>query len=161
MRFRQLSVLVAVCIACAVAPLAARQRGAAAPVRTIVITVGDPAGEKMTYSLSQITAKPGERLRIRLLSTGKMPKIAMAHNWVLLARGSNAKAFADAAANARATDFIPPALRAQVLARTGLLGPGESEEVMVTVPKVPGAYPYLCTFAGHFAAGMAGTLTVK
>ena len=30
-----------------------------------------------------------------------------------------------------------------------------------TVPKVAGKYPYLCSFAGHFAAGMSGVLLVK
>jgi uncharacterized cupredoxin-like copper-binding protein len=29
------------------------------------------------------------------------------------------------------------------------------------VPKAPGSYPYVCTFPGHFQAGMRGTLEVK
>jgi azurin len=135
--------------------------GAAAPARTITITVTDPVGPKMSFSARQIVAKPGERLRIEIVSTGKLPKIAMAHNWVLLALGSDAKKFADAAAAARATDYIPMALKSQVVAHTGLVGPGEKSEVTFTVPKAPGAYPYVCSFAGHFGAGMAGNLLVK
>jgi azurin len=131
------------------------------PARIVNITVNDPAGEKMSYSLSQIVAKPGEKLTVRMVSMAQTPKIVMAHNWLLLKAGTNEKAFADAAANARATDFIPPALKGQILAELPLLGPGEKAEVTFTVPKAPGSYPYLCSFAGHWAAGMKGTLIVK
>jgi uncharacterized cupredoxin-like copper-binding protein len=33
--------------------------------------------------------------------------------------------------------------------------------VTFTVPKKPGVYTFICTFPGHFAGGMKGTLTVK
>ena len=140
---------------------AAFQGTAAPPVRMISITVGDPVGEKMEYSRKQIVATPGERLRIRIFSQGQMPKTVMAHNWVLLTLGADAQKFADAAAPAVATDYMPPALKHQVLAATTLVGPGERAEVTFTVPKVRGTYPYLCTFAGHYAAGMRGDLLVK
>jgi len=29
------------------------------------------------------------------------------------------------------------------------------------VPAAPGSYPYVCTFPGHFVAGMKGNLVVK
>jgi azurin len=115
----------------------------------------------MKYSLTSIDAKPGETLRIRLTSKGTLPKIAMAHNFVLLKLGAKQLEFANAAAMARETDFIPPAMKDQVLAATGLAGPGETVEVVVKVPTAPGSYPYLCSFPGHFAAGMRGTLNVK
>jgi len=134
---------------------------AAAPARVVNITVNDPVGEKMSYSLSQIVAKPGEKLKIRLVSMAQTPKIVMAHNWLLLKKEANVKAFVDAAANARATDFIPPAMKNQIIAELPLLGPGEKAEVTFTVPKVAGTYPFLCSFAGHWAAGMKGTLIVK
>lgn len=141
--------------------LAAQQRAAQPPARTVTVTVTDPTGEKMEFSRKTIAAKPGERIRLQLISLGQLPKAVMAHNWVLLKLGSDAKAFADAAVNARATDFIPPALKTQMIAATPLVGPGEKVEVTFTVPKVPGTYPYLCTFAGHYAAGMFGDLVVK
>ena len=144
-------------------PVAAQQRAAPPPPRVITITVTDPVAEKMEYSMKQIVAKPGERLTVRLLSLAQTPKIVMAHNWVLLKLGTNVKPFLDAAANARATDFIPtaPALKAQILADIGLVGPGERLDVTFTAPKVPGTYPYVCSFAGHYAAGMFGNLVVK
>jgi azurin len=141
-------------------PVRAGEDQGAAP-RLIVLTAGDPVGEKMTYSRATIPAKPGEKIRLRLMSTGKLPAVVMTHNWVLLTLGSDPKKFADAAANAAKTQYIPPALKGQIIAQTAMVGPGETVEITFTVPAKPGSYPYLCTFAGHFAAGMAGTLVVK
>ena len=138
------------------APLEARQAA-----RTVTVTVTDPVGEKMSYSLKQIVAKPGEKIKLRIVSMAQTPKIVMAHNFVLLKEGTNIKAFTDAAANARATDYIPPAFKASIIAQTGMVGPGESMEVIFTAPTKPGKYVYLCSFAGHWAAGMTGDLIVK
>jgi hypothetical protein len=88
---------------------------AQAPIRTITITVNDPVGEKMEYSVKQIVAKPGERLRIRLVSIAQTPKIVMAHNWVLLKLGTDPKAFSDAAANARANGVVLRAVHPEAL----------------------------------------------
>jgi azurin len=129
----------------------------AAAVRTVEITGGDD----MKYSVNSIPAKPGETLRIRLVSKGTLPKIAMAHNVVVLKLGSKQIDFANAAAMARATDFIPADMKSQVLAATTLAGPGETVELTLKVPAAAGSYPYLCTFPGHFAAGMRGSIDVK
>ena len=131
------------------------------PARTVMLIVNDPVGDKMEYSRKQIVAKPGERLRVQLLSMGKLPKVAMAHNWLLLKLGSDPKKFADAAAGAKDTDFIPRSLKHQIIAETGLVGPGEKSEVVFTVPKVLGTYPFLCSSPGHYDAGMKGDLIVK
>jgi azurin len=126
--------------------------------RTIEITAGDD----MKFGVTQIDAKPGEQLRVVLKSIGKMPKVVMGHNFVLLKAGADPVAFNTAAMNARATDFMPPELKSQVLASTtGLLGPGETLEVTFKAPAKPGDYTFLCSFPGHFAAGMKGTLSVK
>jgi azurin len=138
------------------AALSARQ----AP-RTVTLTVTDPVGEKMTYSAKTITAKPGEKLKVRLVSLAKTPKVVMGHNFVLLKAGTNVKAFVDAAANARGTDYIPPSMRTAIIAETSMVGPSESMEVVFTAPTKPGTYTYLCSFAGHYAAGMTGSLIVK
>ena len=52
---------------------------AAAQMRTIDIIGTDD----MKYNLTSITAKPGEKIRIRMISRGTIPKIAMAHNVVV------------------------------------------------------------------------------
>jgi azurin len=125
--------------------------------RLVEITGGDD----MKYNVTSIPAKPGETLRIRLVSKGTLPKIAMAHNVVVLKAGAKQIDFVNAASQARATDFIPTDMKDQVLAATGLAGPGETVEVTFKVPAAAGSYPYVCTFPGHFAAGMRGTIVVK
>lgn len=125
--------------------------------RTIEITATD----QMKWNVPKITAKPGELIRIKLTSTGVIPKVAMAHNFVLLKKETNVQKFIDAGAAARATDFIAPAMKAQVIAASKLAGPGETVYVNFKVPAVAGNYPYLCTFSGHYQAGMKGTLIVK
>jgi azurin len=129
----------------------------AQPARTIEIKGTDD----MKFSVTSISAKPGERIRIVLATVGNMPKLVMAHNWVLLKKEADQQAFVNASALARDTGFIAPAQKGSVLASTALAGAGEKVEVTFTAPKVSGAYPYVCTFPGHFAAGMKGTLTVK
>ena len=121
----------------------------------------DHGGDDMKYSVMSIPAKPGETLLIRLVSKGTLPKIAMAHNVVVLKAGAKQIDFANAAAMASATGYIPPAMKDQVLAATAMAGPGETVEVKFTVPAAAGSYPYLCTFPGHFAAGMRGTIVVE
>lgn len=125
-------------------------------VRTIEITAND----QMKFSLNSITAKPGEELHVVLTNAGSMAKEVMAHNWVLLKAGSDVIAFSGAAATARDTNYIPPALKDQVLAKIDLLGPHQTGEVTFKAPEQPGEYPFLCSFLGH-AALMHGTLTVK
>ena len=135
---------------------AAAQAPSAKGVRTVEIIGTDD----MKFSVASIPAKAGEQLRIRLVSKGGMPKIAMAHNFVLLTRKADTLKFVNAAAMARATDFVPPDMKSQVIASTGLAGAGETVEVTFKVPAA-GTYTFLCTFPGHFQAGMTGKLIVK
>jgi azurin len=124
--------------------------------RTIEIQVGD----NMRFNPAAIEAKAGERLHIVLKSTGAMPKLAMGHNFILLKKGTNPKAFVEKCANARASDFIPAEVKDQILGATGLVGPGETSEATFTAP-ASGDYDFVCTFPGHFTLGMRGKLTVK
>ena len=70
-------------------------------------------------------------------------------------------ASAAAAMTAKATDYIPPGLKDQIVAHTALLGPRKSDEITFKVPDAPGDYPFLCSFPAHFQVGMKGVLTVK
>ena len=95
-----------------------------------------------------------------LKTTGVMPKIAMAHNFVILKPGTDTGAFVSASALSR-PDFIAPALKAQVLVATPIAGAGESVSTDFTAPAKPGQYTFICTFPGHFNGGMKGLLVVK
>ena len=85
----------------------------------------------------------------------------MGHNWILLDGDSEANAYVMAAASAAAENFEPKALAAHVLASIPLLGPQQSGDVTFNAPSKPGNYPFLCSFPGHFQAGMHGELIVK
>ena len=149
--------LVLVCAAFALSPAPLVAQTAAAGPRTIEIK----ATEQMKYDVTTITAKPGESLRVRLVAVGTMPKAVMSHNFVLLKSTANAKAFAEKAATAYATGYIPPDLKPQIIIASALIGGGEKVEITFKAPMAPGKYPYLCSFPGHFLAGMTGVLTVK
>ncbi len=62
---------------------------------------------------------------------------------------------------AAATGYIAAAQKASVHANTALVGGGETTDITFKAPDKAGAYTYLCSFPGHFAAGMKGTLTVQ
>ena len=127
------------------------------PGRTIDIVATDD----MKYSVTTISAKRGETIRIRLASKGVIPKIAMAHNVVVLKLGTDVMKLLKDGAPHRGTDFIPPDMLNAVVAKTPFAGPGEMVQAAFTVPAKPGRYPFICTFAGHYQAGMKGTLIVK
>ena len=117
--------------------------------------------DSLAFSMPAITAKPGESLRVVLATKSMQPKATMAHNFVLLAPGTDPAAFAMMAAMARATDYIPAGLKGKVLIATRLAGAGETVSVDFKAPTKPGTYTYICSFPGHVSGGMRGTLTVR
>lgn len=126
------------------------------------ISVGDQAAnESDLVILETITASPGETLRIRLTTRSTMPATAMAHNWLLLEMNADIQAFADASAAAADNNYVAPDMSDMIIAQTGMAAGGETTEVTFTVPEQTGEYDYLCTFPGHFAAGMTGKLVVQ
>ncbi len=144
-------------------PFAAPQAAAAMAGRLIEVTATDNAG-KYLFEPSTIAAKPGEQIHLRLKSTSvtmaKMPKAAMAHNFVLLKAGVDAMQFAmSGMATGFAGEYLP-ADKANVIAFTPLAGMGETVDVSFKAPAA-GTYPYICSFPGHLAAGMKGSLVVK
>lgn len=126
-------------------------------VRTIEITGND----RMQFDVTEITATPGEKIRIVYTTKSKIPKAAMAHNVVILKQDADVQAFANASAMARDNQYIAPDMEDQIVAATDLAGGGETVEVTFTVPDKLGAYEYICTFPGHYLGGMKGVMTVK
>ena len=125
------------------------------------ITLGDSIGTDNLPKIVGITAQPGEEIRIRLTTQSDLPASAMAHNWVLLTMNADAQEFINAAIQAKANDYIPENMTDQVYAQTGLAAGGETTEVTFTAPEEPGEYEFVCTFPGHYSAGMKGILTVE
>lgn len=155
-----LALLVAGCgksdpVVAAAAPVAEKKAPAAA-ARLIEITANDA----MKFSITSIEAKVGEELKIVLTNAGTLPKEAMGHNLVVLKPGTDVAAFAAAAMTARDKEYIPEALKGQVVAHTALLGPRKSDEITFKVTAA-GEYPFICSFPAHSSAGMKGVITVK
>lgn len=128
-----------------------------APPKTVKITAND----KMKYDLNAFEVKPGQQVSVTLTNIGTSPKVSMGHDFVLLKSNVNVPGFVEAASMHAAQDYVAPETEKDVIARTKLLGPGESDTTTFTAPFVPGDYTYVCTFPGHYATGMHGIMTVK
>ena len=131
----------------------------------LVEVVATDEGGKYIFKPDTMTAKPAEQLLVRLKSVvgtmGKMPKMAMAHNFVLIKPGNDPIQFANAGmAGGFAGNYIPADRKDQIVAFTPLAGVGETVEIAFKAPAA-GTYPFVCTFPGHVAGGMKGTLVVK
>jgi azurin len=127
------------------------------PVETVAISAYDT----MKFSLTQIEAHPGQKLRVQLTNEGTLPKEVMGHNWVLLKAGQDPVAYATAAIQAKNEGYEPMALADEVLASIPLLGSKETGEVTFAAPTTPGNYAFLCSSPGHCQVGMRGVLIVK
>lgn len=136
---------------------AVAKKATAGAAKTITIAAGDT----MRFAPATIRAKAGSQVTVVLKSTSALPKVAMAHNFVLLKSGTDVPAFATASATARDSNYISPKLKAQVLAATDMAGGGESVTVTFTAPTAPGKYTFICTFPAHFQSGMVGILVVE
>mgnify|MGYP006190441109 CR=1 FL=1 len=122
------------------------------PVRTIVLNSND----QMKFDKSEIRVKAGEKIKLTLNHTGKLPKNAMGHNFVLLTKGTDVQKFATAAMNEKSKEYIPAK---GVIAHTKLIGGGESTTIEFTVP-AKGIYDFICSFPGHYAM-MKGKFIVE
>ncbi len=118
------------------------------------------ATDQMKYDVVSIDATAGQKVTVTLTNSGSLPKVAMAHNFVLLKAGTNVSTFAMAAMTHQDTGYMPPNMAGQVIVASKLVGPGESDTVTFIAPAA-GTYDYICTFPGHALAGMRGTLNVK
>lgn len=128
-----------------------------AEVNKITVTGNDT----MQFDLKSFEVKAGETVELTFKNIGKIPKIAMGHNLVVLKKGISAVAFGQKAmgAGANATNALPDSVKGDTIASTKLLGPDETETITFTAPEA-GDYEYVCTFPGHFAL-MRGVMKVN
>lgn len=117
------------------------------------------ANDRMQYSDTLFKVRAGERITVKLMNIGKMPKNSMGHNFTLLKSGTNVGEFANKALEARDHDYIPPAMEKAVIAHTKLVGPGESDLISFTITE-KGYYDFLCTFPGHYGS-MRGKIVAE
>lgn len=129
---------------------------AAAAVSLEIDSGASPADFK--YSKTTLEAPAGSKITLKF-NNKTDAAAAVGHNWVLVKPTTedsvvnNGTAAGDAAGWIKADD-------PNVIAHSKLIKGGESDTVTFDAPAA-GAYTYLCTFPGHYAGGMKGTLTVK
>lgn len=115
--------------------------------------------DQMQYDKQTLTVPAScKEVTLTLHHTGKLPREAMGHNWVLVnAADFNAVASAGMGAGL-ANDYVAPGDK-RVLAHTKTIGGGQTTSVtfQTSILKPGGDYRYLCTFPGHNAL-MRGTL---
>ena len=117
--------------------------------------------DDMKWDVTRIEAAPGETIRVIVKNVTRLGNVANPHNFVLVREDTDLDRFVTVSSMARRHEYIAPQMRDQVIAATGLADGGEAVEVTFTVPEEEGEYPYVCTFPGHYAAGMKGVLVVE
>ena len=115
--------------------------------------------DMMKYSKNKFTVGAGQKVKLELKNIGKLPKAAMGHNIVILKKGIDVQGFCNEALKFPNEDYFPKTKKNEVIAKTKLLGPGESDIVYFEAPS-KGDYDFVCSFPGHFAL-MKGKMTVE
>jgi len=111
----------------------------------------------MRFDKNMLLVQSGQKITLTLNHTGKMDKLIMGHNFVLLKKDVDVMAFAEKAVLAKNNEYIPEG--EEVIVYTKLLGGGESDTITFDAPE-KGYYTFLCTFPGHWGL-MKGKLVVK
>lgn len=111
--------------------------------------------EKMMYDITQLTVKPGKKVKLTFANYDFMP-----HNMLLVNPGKADEvglAAIDLGARGFDVGFIPDS--PEILWHSPLVDYGQEELIEFTAPTAEGAYPYICSFPGHHRL-MRGTLYV-
>ena len=113
---------------------------------------------QLSFNVKEFTVKPGTEYQFIFENPDHM-----LHNLVITKPGKEEEVgtLADAMASqpdAMAKNFVPES--DQILFSTPQIPHGESYEAEFITPDVPGRYPYICTFPGHWRI-MSGTMIVE
>ncbi len=115
--------------------------------------------DAMQFNKKELTiGKDCTEVTLTLKHTGKLPKSAMGHDWVLTSN-ADMQAVVAAGMQAGATNDYQPKDDKRIVAATKMLGGGESASTTfkTTALKAGTSYKFFCTFPGHSAL-MTGEL---
>jgi azurin len=117
------------------------------------------ANDNMRFDKEMFRIKTGKKIRLIFKNTGAPSNTTMAHNVVILKKGTDIADFADAVHNAKDEQYVPSSVGSSVIAHTKLVNGGESDEVEFTITE-PGLYDYICSFPGHWGT-MQGKIVAE
>ncbi len=113
-------------------------------------------GEELAFDKAALTATTGQPVSLTFTNSSS----GQNHNWILVSGGDDVASQVDQAATASGDpNYVPPG-DPNIIAHTKLLMGGQNETITFTAPAA-GSYTFLCTYPGHYGAGMKGTLTVQ
>jgi azurin len=119
------------------------------------------ADDAMRFTPTHIDVpKSCANFTVTLTHTGRLPKLAMGHNWVLV-KPSDLEGVARTAMAAGAQQNYVDSADTRVIAATPVIGAGESTSTTFAVNtlKAGVSYAFFCSFAGHSPV-MQGTLSL-
>lgn len=106
--------------------------------------------DQMRFSKAELTVPAGcDTVRLTLTHSGKLPRNAMGHNWVL-AETAQVQAVATDAIRAGVNNNYVPQGDSRILAATPLIGGGDQTSIEFSVADLKGKdLTFFCTFPGH------------
>ncbi|RTZ47997.1 azurin [Candidimonas sp. SYP-B2681] len=117
------------------------------------------ANDAMQFNTKEMTIdKSCTKYTVHLKHTGKLPKAAMGHNWVLTKTADKQGVATDGMSAGLDKDYVKPD-DARVIAHTKVIGGGETDSVTFDTSKLAAGedYTFFCSFPGHWAV-MTGAL---
>lgn len=117
--------------------------------------------DALQFSKSSIAVPQScKQFTVKLRHTGKLPKAAMGHNWVLSRTPDYQGAAADGIAAGLEKNYVK-AGDPRVIASTRIIGGGETASVTFDTAKLKAgeAYTFFCSFPGHSGV-MKGALSL-
>ena len=117
--------------------------------------------DAMQFSSKEIAIPAScQQFTIRFKHAGSMPKASMGHNVVVAKTSDLNGVIKDGMKAGPAADYVK-AGDERVLAKTKLLGGGESDSLTLDVAAIKAApYSFVCTFPGH-TGSMRGSIVIK
>lgn len=119
--------------------------GIAGDVVNVARTIDVSMGDDMRFKPGRLEVKEGETIRFRVINTGKL-----LHEFVIGTKAENAK-HAELMLKFPGMEHDEPYM--------AHVDPGEKGEIVWTFNRV-GEFEFACLIAGHFQAGMVGTIIV-
>jgi azurin len=118
----------------------------------VAIAIG-AAGDGLAFDATNLSANSGDEVTV----TFSNPSSFNSHNFVVVQDGTKDAVAADGIAWPN-DNWVPPG-DSRIIAKTVLIGPGESTDMTFTAP-APGTYQFVCTFPGH-SSTMFGDFVVN